>query len=93
MESIEFKNFVNSLRNIEKILGDGKKKIRSSEIENKKLVRKSIVALMNISKGDFFSPKNITCKRPEGGISPWKWNGVIGKKSRFFFKKNDFIKI
>lgn len=93
MESREFKNFVNSLRNIKKILGDGKKKIRSSEIENKKLVRKSIVALTNISKGDFFSPINITCKRPEGGISPWKWNSVIGRKSRFFFKKNDFIKI
>jgi N,N'-diacetyllegionaminate synthase len=93
MELREFKDFVNSLKNIEKILGDGKKRIMRSEIENKKLVRKSIVALADINKGDFFSSKNITCKRPEGGISPWKWNEVIGKKSRYPFKKNDFIKL
>jgi N,N'-diacetyllegionaminate synthase len=93
MEFKEFKDFVSSLRDIPIILGNEKKIITKSESENKKFVRKSIVAHTKINKGDYFNLANITCKRPEGGIPPSQWDKVVGKKSKYFFNKDDFIRI
>ena len=61
---------ISSIRNVETILGTGKKIPTKSELKNKKIVRKSIVAKLSIKKGEKFSNQNIACKRPEGGISP-----------------------
>ena len=61
--------------------------------KNKCIVRKSIVALKKINSGEKFNEKNITTKRPGYGISPMKWRKVIGKISRYKYKKDDFIKI
>ena len=74
-----------------KYLGEEKKIITKSESKNKDLVRKSIVALQDINKGENFSETNLTTKRPGKGISPMKWNQIIGKKARKNYKKNDFI--
>jgi len=93
MNPDDFKFFVKKLRNIKDILGNGVKKITKSETFTKKLVRKSIVAKIEIKKGEIFDISNITCKRPEGGISPIFWKSIIGKKSKYFFKPDDFIKI
>ena len=73
------------------LLGSYLKKPTKSELKNKKLVRKSIVAKRNIIKGETFSEFNTTCKRPEGGISPIYWNKIMGKKSKKNFKVDDFI--
>ena len=70
MEPKDFSNYVKSIRNTEILLGNKIKKPTISEIRNKKMVRKSIVAKINIKKGEKFSENNTTCKRPEGGISP-----------------------
>ena len=58
--SIDFKELskmVKSIRNIEYALGSSKKTITRSEIKNKNLVRKSIVAKINIRKGEIFTEK------------------------------------
>lgn len=91
LNPVEFSNYVKSIRNTEILLGSNIKKPSNIEIENKKLVRKSIVAKAKIFKGEYFSQKNITCKRPEGGISPMRWNDIIGKKSKRNFKINEMI--
>ena len=62
---VEFKKMVNSIRIVEKILGDTKKKVSTTEIENAKLVRKSIVASKFIKKGDIFTNQNLTTKKTE----------------------------
>jgi sialic acid synthase SpsE len=93
MDPKQFRNYVNDLRNIKVVLGKKFKKPCYSELKNLKIVRKSIVALRNIDKGEMFSLKNICCKRPGSGISPLKWDSVIGKKAKKFFKKDDFIYI
>ena len=87
----EFKFMVESIRIVEKTLGDKIKKITKSEKENIKIVRKSIVARKNIKKGDKFSKDNVTTKRPQGGISSLYWNKVIGKMAKKDFKYNEFI--
>ena len=93
MEPKDFYNYVKSIRNTETLLGSYLKKPTKSELKNKKLVRKSIVAKRNIKKGEIFSEFNTTCKRPEGGISPIYWNSVMGKKSKRQFRIDDFISL
>jgi N,N'-diacetyllegionaminate synthase len=89
----EFKFMVQSIRIVEKILGDKIKKVTKSEKKNIFLVRKSIVASTKINKNEKFSNFNITCKRPGTGISPLFFDKLIGKKSTRNFNKNDLIKI
>ena len=91
MEPKEFFDFVKKVRKLEKILGKEKKFLTNSEKSIKKIARKSIVAKILIKKGEVFNQLNITCKRPEGGISPMKWSKIIGKKSKFNFKEDEFI--
>ena len=93
MEPKDFYNYVKLIRNTEVLLGSYLKKPTKSELRNKILVRKSIVAKKNIKRGEIFSEFNTTCKRPEGGISPIYWNRVIGKKSKREFRVDDFISL
>jgi N,N'-diacetyllegionaminate synthase len=87
----EFKFMVQSIRIVEKTLGDKRKKITKSEKENIYIVRKSIVASTRIEKNEKFSNLNITCKRPGTGISPLFFKKIIGKKSIKNFNKDDLI--
>jgi N,N'-diacetyllegionaminate synthase len=89
----EFKFMVKSIRIVEKTLGDKTKKITKSEKKNIYIVRKSIVALTNIKKGEKFNNCNITCKRPGTGISPLFFKKLIGKRSMKNFLKNDLIRL
>ena len=82
---------IKDIRDTEKILGSIIKKPSKSEKKNIKIVRKSIVAKKNILKGERFTSKNITTKRPGHGISPMKWNFVIGKFAKRNFKVDEFI--
>ena len=93
LEPKELKQLVKSIRNIELALGDGKIKPTKSEIKNIKIGRKSLIALKDIKKGDKFSRFNIIIKRPGTGISPMKFEKILGVRSDFNFFKDDIIKI
>jgi len=93
MEPKKFFQFTNSIRNTEKLLGSNNKIPTKTELKTRRIVRKSIVAKFEIKKGELFCEKNIISKRPEGGISPLKWKKVVGKRSKYNFKKDDFIKL
>lgn len=87
----EFKVMVKKIRETEKMLGSHIKKMTKSEQINKVFSRKSIVAKRYIKKGEIFSEKNITTKRPGSGISPIFWKKVIGKKAKKDFFYDDLI--
>lgn len=91
LEPDELKEMVCSIRNIELALGDGKKITSESEKKNIEFVRKSIVASKKIEKGEAFSEDNITTKRPGYGVSPMRWNEVIGTKSDRDYEIDDMI--
>ena len=93
LEPHELKNMVSAIRNIEKAMGDGEKKPSPSEIKNLPIARKSIVAKKSIKKGEQFSGKNLTVKRPGTGISPMEWDTVISQKAKEDFNKDDLIDI
>jgi sialic acid synthase SpsE len=62
-------------------------------MKNMVIARKSIVALKAIKKGEVFTEKNITAKRPGSGISPMKWDSVIGKKAKRDFEPDEMIEV
>jgi N,N'-diacetyllegionaminate synthase len=91
LEPGELKAMVDAIRNIEVALGDGIKRLMPSEVGNRSVARKSIVASQTISSGDLFNPENITTKRPGNGISPMKWDKIIGTKARRNFSADELI--
>ncbi len=94
LEPDELKNMVYSIRNIEKAIGGtGIKEPSESEIKNISIARKSIVAKTSIQKGDRFTEFNITTKRPGMGLSPMKWDEVIGKVACQDFDEDELIKL
>ncbi len=81
IEPKDFKKMINGIRIIEKSLGSSVKKPSPSEIKNISIARKSIVASRKIKKGEIFTIKNLTVKRPGTGLSPMLWDKILGKKS------------
>lgn len=79
LEPDELKEMVRTIRNIEAALGDGIKQPSASEQKNISIARKSIVAAQNIKKGEIFSEKNLTVKRPGTGLSPMLWKQIVGR--------------
>lgn len=93
LEPNELKQMVQSIRNIEKAIGDGIKKVSNSERKNIEIARKSIVAKCNIARGEKFTINNITVKRPGNGISPMRWNEVLGKKATKDYLEDELIEL
>ena len=93
LEPDELKAMVSAIRNIEQALGDGEKKVSTSESKNIAIARKSIVAACTIKKGEFFTEDNLTVKRPGNGISPMRWEEVIGTFASKDYQEDDLIEL
>ena len=91
LEPNEFALMVQAVRNIEHALGDGIKRPSPSETKNKPSSRKSLVAAKPIRSGETFTADNVTTKRPGVGISPMRWDEVIGEISSQDFNEDDLI--
>lgn len=94
LEPDELKAMVCAIRNIEKaIAGDGTKHVSESESKNIAIARKSIIAACDIKKGEMLSENNLTVKRPGTGISPMRWEEVIGTKAICDFEEDELIRL
>ncbi|MDH4944077.1 N-acetylneuraminate synthase [Sulfurimonas sp. C5] len=91
LEPDELKEMIKTIRNIELALGSSIKKPSQSESKNIVIARKSIVASTDIQKGDILSEKNIVVKRPGNGISPMRWDEVIGSIAQKNYQKDELI--
>ena len=89
----ELRALVKAVRNIELAMGLSTKEPTKSEIKNKFIVRKSIVANKEIRIGEVFNTNNLTVKRPGNGISPMKWDEIIGLKAIRDFNKDELIEL
>lgn len=88
----EFKQMVEAIRNVEKLLGSQIKKPTKKELEMQKLTRISIVANKNIPQNTKITPDMITCKRPGTGIPANEFNDVLGKITKKSIEKDEVIK-
>ncbi len=93
LEPPELNAMVEAIRNIERALGDGLKKPSPSELKNRDVVRKSIVARKPIKAGEMFTEENLTVKRPGTGISPMLWNEILGKRAPRNFDQDELIEL
>lgn len=93
LEPEELKAMVQAIRNTEAALGNGIKTVSKSEKENLDIARKSIIAAVHISKGEMFTEKNLTTKRPGNGVSPMRWNEVLGQWAKRDFMEDELIEL
>jgi N,N'-diacetyllegionaminate synthase len=93
LEPREFRSMVVAVRNIELALGDGRKRPTPSEKKNMPIARKSIVAGCVIQAGEMFAEHNLTVKRPGEGVSPMRWDEVIGTLAARRFEPDELIVI
>ena len=91
LEPNELKAMINAIRDVELALGDGIKRPTKSEIKNKEVARKSIVAICDIEKGEIFSSNNIAVKRPGTGKSPYLYWEVLGTKATRDLKTGELL--
>lgn len=92
LEPEELSQMVRAIRNIELAMsGDGVKRPSPSEVKNRPIARRSIVAARDIAAGEAFTVENLTAKRPGTGISPMRWDEVIGQSARKAFKADEMI--
>lgn len=93
LEPHELLALVRAIRNVEKALGSDDKIVSPSEQKNLIVARKSIIASRSIKRGEIFTVGNITIKRPGNGITPMKWEELLGKVAIKDFELDDLIEI
>ena len=93
LEPHELVALVSAIRNIEVALGDGVKRLTPSEAGNAPVMRKSLLASRPIKAGELFDADNITAKRPGTGISPMRWDEVIGRPAVRDFAEDELIEL
>lgn len=91
LEPDELKAMVSAIRNIELALGSSVKKPSKSEMPNIEVARKSIVAACEIKKGELLSKENLAVKRPGNGISPMRWDEIVGSVALKDYKEDELI--
>jgi len=91
LEPDELKAMVQAIRNIEIALGSQVKKPSPSETPNMNVARKSIVAAQPIHAGEVFTEESLAVKRPGLGISPMKWDAIIGTCAQKDYQEDDLI--
>lgn len=91
LEPEELKAMVSAIRHIELALGNGHKTVSPSEKKNIPIARKSIVAACHIEKGEILNEKNLSVKRPGSGLSPMRWEEVLGTKAIKDFEEEEMI--
>ncbi len=74
------KNLVSGCHEVFDALGSYKRNISKEEMDQRKKMRRSIVAARDLKAGDIIREEDITAKRPGNGISVDCYNRIIGRK-------------
>jgi len=91
LEPNELKEMVQSIRNIEKALGNGIKQPSNSERKNIVIARKSIHLQKDCEEGHILKEEDLEMKRPGSGISPMSIDLVIGRSLKNCLKKDTLL--
>jgi N,N'-diacetyllegionaminate synthase len=93
LEPKELSAMVQAIHNIELALGDYNKCPQPSEIKNITQTRKSLVAACPIKLGEEYTEHNLAVKRPGLGISPMRFNEILGRLAPKDFDIDELIEI
>ena len=93
LEPDELIAMVSAIRDIEQALGNGIKGPQPSEIKNKPIARKSLVAAEAVKAGEIFTENNLTIKRPGTGASPYLYWSLLGNTAQQDYSEGDLIHV
>ena len=91
LEPAELRQMVDSIRTVEQSLGNGEKVPHDTELDNRSVARKSLVAACAITKGELFSPDSVAVKRPGTGRSPMEYWDILGRESKKPYEFDEFL--
>lgn len=91
LDPLELAAMVKSIRQVEVALGVGVKSPTVSEVKNKSVARKSLVAARDIRAGELFDIDNVTIKRPGTGMSPYRYWDIINKPASADYMIGDLL--
>lgn len=82
----EFKSLVESIRNVEKALGNVNYTLSSKTLKNREFSR-SLFIVEDVIAGEIITAKNVRSIRPGNGLAPKHHNEIIGKRFKEDYKK------
>ena len=91
LEPDELSRMISAIRQTEEAIGDGRKIPGLSEIKNKDIARRSLVAACNVKKNDIWTAANLTCKRPGNGVSPMRYWDFLGRQANKSYVQDELI--
>lgn len=91
LEPAELAAMIGAIRSVEAALGDGVKRPTASELRNRAVARKSLVAARRIRAGETFGPDDLATKRPGTGLSPMLWDEVVGRRATRDYAPDEMI--
>lgn len=92
-EPPEFKVLVSKCRDVQIAMGTKERIIQPQEIEQRKNMRRSIIAKNDILKGSIITKSDLYTKRPGTGISPEKIDSLVGKIANNDIEADTVIRI
>lgn len=90
---VELSALVLGVRRVEQALGTGLKIPTASEVGNRSVVRKVIVAAKAIERGEVLGAANLTVKRAATGLSAVLWDHVAGRAASRAFRIDEAIEL
>lgn len=88
LEPDELRHMIEAIRDTEKAMGNGIKRPTKAEEAIRKLVRRSLVARVNIPQDTVITEEMLAIKRPANGLEPKYIEEVIGKKTKRNLEKD-----
>lgn len=87
----EFSSLVRAIRDVSKSLGQNKRIVSQGELMNRENLGKSLVAKCNINKGEKITSNHINIKSPGLGLSPLKYQDLIGMNAKRDIEVDDYF--
>jgi N-acetylneuraminate synthase len=91
LEPSQLKEMIKGIRAVEASLGTSRKAPAASELKNRDIARRSLVAASAIKKGEAFTADNLTAKRPGTGISAMRIDEWVGKVATRDYAADELI--
>ena len=93
LEPEELAAMITEIRHAEMALGHGIKIATPSELKNRAVARKSLVAIKDIKKGEKFTADNLGVKRPGNGVPPIYFWHMLGRVADCDYRADDMVKL
>lgn len=91
LEPGELAQLVRAVRNVELALGSPIKCPSAAEFGNQAIARRSVVAALEIRRGDILTAAMLTAKRPGHGVSPMNLWSLIGRPAGRDYAVDDLL--